>query len=173
MLKIDRNEITGNITVDNGIFSCTFFQGHFFPVFFTGADGRRAGATCWQDGMTLPDGQLFTLDGERWAEFTVKESGKERFVIAVKGVFCGGNDRMFLRALPGVSAELIWQIAAGSPVIRRETRLSGGGAPARYLLNAPVMRFPGKDAKILFTESETGDYTGKELQFSNNVEVRI
>ena len=172
MLDIKKNAITGNIVLLGGKFGCTFFEGHLFPVFFTDAAGNPAGSTRWEDGLEV-DGVKYTLRDERWAEFSGESFDGETYRITTKGVFCGGDDRIFLLEYPELTIQFDWQIPADGDVIKVDIKLTGEPEkPVDLRLCSPVMRFAG-DKNILHTGKYEAVYSGGGLELKREIKVTI
>jgi len=134
------NQDCGQVDVDCGIFSCSFFPGHLFPVFFATPQGPLPSLRFADSAVS--QGLTFLAYEERHARHTINGNSPDCFDITCEGLFCRslGTDR-FCDPLDGLTYTLRWLLRKGSP--RLELQLSVAGtldAPVAFNLNAPVWR---------------------------------
>lgn len=78
-----------NWNVKGDCYSCTFFQGCMYPVWFKSPKGAEFPFFVMNDYFTVGT-KTYKMIEERWAKFEVKENSEDRFVIVCKGWFCHG-----------------------------------------------------------------------------------
>lgn len=111
-----RQERTKYMVVANDCFSCTFFPGHMFPVWFKTKDGREFPPVVRFLDRAVIGGTAYWLYTDLWAEQTVVSNTEEEFVIKCSGVYCHVEGD---KVAPGdLRAVYTYTIKKSSPVIK-------------------------------------------------------
>ena len=110
------DKVSGNWHVKNNYFSCTFLQGNMFPGEFIFKDGTQPGSILFRDTVTGPDGKVYALFEERWAETAVLKNDEKSFVIERRGRFYR-NASPLISPLEGVKVCCRYEFQKDSPEV--------------------------------------------------------
>ena len=132
------NPDCGQVDVDCGVFSCTFFPGHLFPVFFATPQGPVPSLRFADSAVS--GGLTFLAYEDRHVRQTINCNTQDCLDITCQGLFCRslGTDQ-FCDPLDGLTYTLRWRLQKGSPRLALRLAVSGNLAePPALTLNAPV-----------------------------------
>ena len=82
-----RNEQSGFLTVNTGVFRCLIMRGSMFPVRFLAQNYQALDKIEWNDRIQI-NGKNYWLSSDRYAEQKIIENTAERMVIECTGTMC-------------------------------------------------------------------------------------
>lgn len=165
---------SGLIKVDCGIFCCTFFPGHLFPVYFRA--GNTEFPSVFFEDYALYNGHLYRAEEERWAEQSVQSNTQDEFDIICSGVFCRSDTSKFVEALKNLNYTRRYKFKYGRPSIEMEISLAGAlPEKVELLLNKPVWRFSRRDCSEELNRCRIlcRSFSATDLKFHTTTELRL
>ena len=124
------NSETGCISVTCDGYSCTFFEGHMFPVRFRTPTGECFPSLTFNDKARETEKEIqYVLGEDRWAEFRIVENSDDCFVIDCLGSYCRIDSRPFVLALQGVQVAYRYSLRKSSKSIKIDISLKGSHKP--------------------------------------------